>query len=620
MPRAAIVFAFLAASLLAQNSTRKIRVAPTPLADRCGSKVEWVDSLDVALQRSKAEGKPVFWYVPSVAGSPMDRQSEIDRAMRAGPFSWPSTVALLNERCVCLRLSPEGKTQKDYGLVRGSFVEPGWLLLDADGKELARMHSITTQHPQWFEAPLRERFGMSAAEFPATPDAKPMWDAYRARDFVACERLAQEALQKEPAPPLAAEASFVLGAAQKRMQRERDAVATWAECAKAHPEEPWAWKCAMESEGHGPFWRGIEDFLPLPERVLRDRDEGSRAPRGTYAEEDLWRLSAQHILDAADADGIVRDSIYDFGGTDSLANVHVAVTFLCGEALLHASRRAASGSLSFDERLRAAIETRLQQLLELAQSDAKLTMEDRDEILWARAYRVRFVARYAQLRASGAKASSGEAERAKAVLGPAVEALSRLQPETGMWFHEYGNPFAVATALQALAYARDQGQAVDAEIVARGVGALRRCRTEKGAFTYGDPGRRPPRATEEAAAGRMPLCELALLQWGKSEPADLHKALAAAFEHHGLLAAVRKYDDHADRHGYGGFFFWFDMLGRAEATTFVADKAQRDVWRAQQKKLVLDLPEFDGVFVDSHELGRAYGAAMALLCLAALEG
>ena len=62
------------------------------------------------------------------------------------------------------------------------------------------------------------------------------------------------------------------------------------------------------------------------------------------------------------------------------------------------------------------------------------------------------------------------------------------------------------------------------------------------------------------------------------------------------------------------------MLGRAEATTFVADKAQRDVWRAQQKKLVLDLPEFDGVFVDSHELGRAYGAAMALLCLAALEG
>jgi hypothetical protein len=30
----------------------------------------------------------------------------------------------------------------------------------------------------------------------------------------------------------------------------------------------------------------------------------------------------------------------------------------------------------------------------------------------------------------------------------------------------------------------------------------------------------------------------------------------------------------------------------------------------------LKLPELDGCFVDSHELGRVYGTAMALLCLA----
>jgi hypothetical protein len=28
----------------------------------------------------------------------------------------------------------------------------------------------------------------------------------------------------------------------------------------------------------------------------------------------------------------------------------------------------------------------------------------------------------------------------------------------------------------------------------------------------------------------------------------------------------------------------------------------------------MELPEFDGCFVDSHELGRCYGTAMALLC------
>jgi hypothetical protein len=227
--------------------------------------------------------------------------------------------------------------------------------------------------------------------------------------------------------------------------------------------------------------------------------------------------------------------------------------------------------------IHANLEARLQQLLALAESDAKLALEDRDEILWAHAYRVRFVSRHAQLRGGSA------VDKPKAILGSAVAALSRLQPETGMWFHEYGNPFAVATALQALAFAKAQGEAIDEEIVARGVGALRRCRTEQGAYSYGDPGKREPRATIAAAAGRMPLCELALLQWGKSDAAALRASLAAAFEHHALLAAVRKYDDHADRHGSGGFVFWFDMLGRAEATRFVEDAAQRDLWRAQQK-------------------------------------
>lgn len=617
MIRHALLFALLtAASLVAQNSTRKIRVAPTPSAERCGSSIEWTESFDAALSKAKAEGKPVFWYVPTVAGSRMDRLAEIDRAMRAGPFSWPSTVALLRERCVCLRLEPSGDAQKRYGLTHGAFIEPGYLLLDGDGAELLRMPSITTQHPQWFEAPLRARFGLPVGSFPATPGCAELWRLFRAREFVACERSIEEFLGKKPSPALEAEARFLLGAAMRRTQREQDATAAWRRCAESLPDEPFAWKCAMEAEGHGPFARGIEVFDEIPERVLRDRDDGSRAPRGTYEEERLWALGAQFLVDVADSDGVVRDSIYDFGGTDSLANVHVAVTFLCGEALLHAAHRAASGALPLDDTLRAAVEARLAQLLDLAQNDAKLALEDRDEILWARAYRVRFLSRWAQLR--GGVGAGDTAKKAKAVLGPAVEALSRLQPETGMWFHEYGNPFAVATALQALAFARDQGQAVDAEIVARGTGALRRCRTEEGAFTYGDPGKRKARASVESAAGRMPLCELALLQWEKSDAASLERSLAAAFEHHSLLAAVRKYDDHADRHGYGGFFFWFDMLARAEATSFVADAAKRGTWRAQQKKLVLDLPEFDGRFVDSHELGRAYGTAMALLCFAAL--
>ena len=117
----------------------------------------------------------------------------------------------------------------------------------------------------------------------------------------------------------------------------------------------------------------------------------------------------------------------------------------------------------------------------------------------------------------------------------------------------------------------------------------------------------------------MPLCELALFLFGHSDQERLASAVSSGNRHHAIMAAVRKYDDHADRHGYGGFFFRFDMLGRAEASVHLADAEVRAQAIARQRQLVHDLPEFDGCFVDSHELGRAYGTAMALLCLDVLS-
>ena len=615
MLRAAILVLLLLHSgqAAAQNSTRKVRIEPSPAAARAGNSIEWLDSFEAAIAAARAADKPVFWYVPTLADSPMDRQPEIDRYMLAGPFSWPSTIGLLRDHCICLRLAPSGALQKQFELVRGAFIEPGYLLLDRDGKELERLHSLTTFHPQWFEAPLRRRFAMPLGSFPCTPAVQDAGAAYRRRDFAACEAALSAVLVRDAASDLVAESLFLRGAALRRQNREVDAVASWRSVVDDHASTLWAAKCAMEIEGHGPFSRGFEDFGPLPERVLRDLDEGSRAPRGSYTEAELWLRGVEFLLSMADSDGVLRDSIYDFGGTDSLANVHLAVSFLCGEALLQASARADAAALVLPADLRAGIERRLQQLLVAASDDSRFALEDRDEILWANAYRARFLSRWVEMR-------SADREKGRAVLGPAVAALCSLQPETGMWFHEYGNPFAVATALQGLAFAKRSGEEIAPTIVARGIAALQKCRTEQGAYTYGDPGSRAPRATVAAAAGRMPLCELALMLWGKSDEASVQQALAAAFEHHGLLAAVRKYDDHADRHGYGGFFFWFDMLGRAEATMQLAPGAQRELWRAQQKKLILDLPEFDGCFVDSHELGRCYGTAMALLCLAALVG
>ena len=88
------------AGVWAQNSTAKIRKPPGTAASRTGSAVAWRTDLAKALAEAKETGKPVFWYVPTVAGSPMDRKPELDRVMLAGPFSWPEAIAILGERFV----------------------------------------------------------------------------------------------------------------------------------------------------------------------------------------------------------------------------------------------------------------------------------------------------------------------------------------------------------------------------------------------------------------------------------------------------------------------------------------------------------------------------------------
>ena len=145
---------------------------------------------------------------------------------------------------------------------------------------------------------------------------------------------------------------------------------------------------------------------------------------------------------------------------------------------------------------------------------------------------------------------------------------------------------------------------------------MRSTRGEDGTFAYGFRGAGAP---PQFSVGRSPLCELSLLLTGGSDQERLAHAIELSFEHHPVLEKIRKYDDHADRHGYGGFFFWFDMLGRTEATLQLTAADARQRLAKAQRDLVLQLPEFDGGFVDSHELGRGYGTAMALLCLHALR-
>jgi len=294
------------------------------------------------------------------------------------------------------------------------------------------------------------------------------------------------------------------------------------------------------------------------------------------------------------------DSEYDFGGTDSLPNVHVAVTALVGMALWDAKELGAIKSAT-------SLDAAINRCLTFVSDETRLNRVDRDEILWAEAYRTRFLARcYRQ----------NKSPELAVKLQSAVTSLENLQSRRGTWYHEYENPFVTATALTALHSAREVGIRVDASKVDAGVKALANLRGLDGSYPYGarrnkdgEPGNIP------ASAGRMPLCELALHYWGHAEKLRLRYALEKSFEFHRYLDAALKYDNHTSNYGYGGFFFWYDMQSRTEAIAAMEEPVLRKRMMLQQLEIIMRLPELDGCFVDSHELGRCYGTAMALMCL-----
>ncbi|MFQ5506707.1 MAG: hypothetical protein ACE5F1_18205, partial [Planctomycetota bacterium] len=287
---------------------------------------------------------------------------------------------------------------------------------------------------------------------------------------------------------------------------------------------------------------------------------------------------------------------------DSLPNVHVAVTTLCCRALLkHRELRPLACDMAVARGLRYVLDPQ------------NRNPEDKDEWIWARIYPIHLLAELLDEPGNGASIDIPPARLKVALQELVQDSLSR-QAEDGSIRHEYRNPFTTAALLLALKAAEQRGVAVPEDRIERALASLERCRNKLGAFSYRQVrSESSVRSSPRGAAGRMPLCEAALFAWQRSDEQRMARALDAAFTHHDELERSRKYDDHAGRFGYGGFFYWYDMLGRQMAFELLGPRA--DGWRQKQLEIILATPEIDGCFVDSHELGRSYGTAMALLCL-----
>jgi hypothetical protein len=564
-----------------RNSMEKMRVTPSDVSARIGTGVHWEIDLETALGRSAETGKPVFWYVPTLSDSFMDRKPEIDRYMMAGPFSWETTRNQLNEHFIPVKAVPTAEQQQKYDLVPYKFVEPGFVILDSDGNEKFKVDRITTLNEPWFAALLNHAIDQvipSASHQRNAAEADPVTRQIQAR-----MKQASEVFRKGD---------------------HSQAASIWKSIAAEHPDHPLGWKAAAEAEGFGPIVRGFEVEADMPQAILKAGVDsaGSAAPKGVYKREDVIKRSIEFLLAMQRSDGAWVDCDYDFGGADSLPNVHVAVTSLAGMALL-ASRQAVPEKT-------AELQSAIERAADFVKNDSHINKIDRDEILWAYAYRVRFLSRLV-----------GEKPELKPSLQHAVETLEQIQTKRGGWYHEYANPFVTATALVSLAEARQVGANIDQEKVELGIASLERDRFDNGAYPYGSSRGAAPDAKAgnprqiAASAGRMPLCELGLWSWQKSSDDSLDSAIQISFDMHEHLNRALKYDNHTSNMAYGGFFFWYDMRGRSEAISKIRDTELRRKYESQQLEIIMSLPEIDGCFVDSHELGRCYGTAMALLCL-----
>lgn len=561
MPILAAVLALLAAQQKTPDADFKGPAA------KCGSEIPWIESITDAQKASKASGKPIAWWVTRIVDSPMDRKVVLEKYMLSGPFMMPGVIELMDKEFVPLRLPGNPAIHKEFGLKVGDFIEPGFVFLDSELKVIHRVDRFTTMNEEWLVHLLR---GVLKKAGRGVEETKVELSA--GRKAIAEGKPDPSLFQIVPGD----EARWYQGVAFWLNNQTADAIAEWKKIKSGR----WAWKAAAELARDGPFVRGFEIYESLPPAAFKDELPASTTlPCAKPEIARAVRFLLQHQLNG----GYWDDSQYNFGGDGSLPNVYMADTALAALALR---------AWGDPEQIRTAI-IRAEAYMK---NEEHIAADDTQEITWGHAYRLLYFAK------------TGD----KAMMARIVRKLADLQKPTGIWQHEYDNPFVTATILHVLDEARQAGADVPAAVTKRAAAALLSTRDGKGVFSYEYPGRgdRP-----EGGSGRMPFLEYALSISGQAKPGGIAAALQVSLKYQPLLERIRKYDDHADAYHNGGFFFWYDQYGRAVAAKSVSSAEAL----AKQREIVLEIPEIDGCWVDSHELGRVYGTAMALLTLKLCE-
>ncbi len=512
------------------------------------------------LERAKREARernlPVLWYCMRVPGTHTYRAAVLDRYARVALFTDPGLAAFIRDRFVPLRMACDERVSAATGIRFPTFIEPGFVVLDADGRVVRAIDRIRT------------------------------FDADRIRARLGDEASAGGARGKDDAP----EALYRRSAAE--WWSGKDPEATWRRLIEEHPESPWAWRAAAnlvrgrDGLREGPMAHHFEGY-PGPagggpeERALEfllraQREDGSWSDaRYSYG----W---ASYMIRRKKAEGTLDPAYVSWPDTSHHPNVFMAVTALAALALLE--RREAAP---------ARIDAALERAERYLRDEANLA-PDRCEECYAQAYRLLYFA------------ARKDAPRMNRI----VRRLAEIQDADGFWGHEYPSAFATAAVVRCLVLARKAGAEVPEPLFRRAAEALLRTRNEDGRQDYRhEPGK--PRSSEKDSMGRTASSELALLECGRGALENVAAGLEAYWRHRDRLEAVRLCDNHADGE-LAGFFYFNSVFHTLEAARALPEPAAH-LERFRRQALAAQEP--DGSFLDSHELGKSYGTAMALLVL-----
>lgn len=418
----------------------------------------------------------------------------------------------------------------------------------------------------------------------------------RGRTLLSAGRIedAKAALQKAVTP----EGAYYLAHAERLSGNDETARTIWGKLAETSADNRWGWRASAnttlhkDQKSYGPAAVGFEDVLWSAAPAAGATTTQWERKAGDL--QDIAQRAVAWLLRSQAANGSWNDARYAYWPSPAIQpNVHMAVTGLACSALLE-----------WRDLDPAAIDAALAKGEKYLLDESKMARGQNEEP-YADAYRLLYLS---LKRATVTDDAAGK--KVVAQMDGIVNSIAAIQDKVGFWAHEYPNPFVTASVLQVLMKARRAGAKVGDAILTRGAEALKTTRDGEARQGYA-AGRRG--SSDSNSSGRNAMCEGALLEIKSTDQKTFEAAMEQFWSFLDRREVVRVCDYHSDGE-LAGFFFFNNFYHTMETVSQLEGKARNDA-RVRGAAHLARICEIDGSFIDSHEMGKSYGTASALLSL-----